>query len=131
MLKTIFVPSGDQRGWMHLWRPGRRSARRRRLCLEPDLAQPASVGVNDPQRLRLSELTRRENTIAFPCGDQSPHELTIVPGGVIGADGCRRLDDVQADWIALLDQASEDEPLAVGRVVAGKVLAARDWRSSA
>ena len=48
------------------------------------LRSPLPSDCTTHSELRRSALTRRENTIALPCGDQSPGVVMSMPGGVIG-----------------------------------------------
>src|SRR5436305_4243803 len=84
-MNAIFVPSGDQTGWLQPWalgsasRPPQSAAGWTLTSCRP-LPSACTIQIE----LCTSGVKWTEKTISFPCGDQSPVELRFSnPAGVI------------------------------------------------
>src|SRR5712691_3387472 len=84
LMNAIFVPSGDHVVWLQPWAL--------RSAFAPPHAdagwtliscRPVPSACTTQIELCTSGVTCREKTISFPCGDQSPKELSLKPAGVI------------------------------------------------
>src|SRR5829696_3851027 len=98
------------------------------LAVDADLPQPAAVGLYGPERVAhgCTDVAGEHDRVALrrPVaggGDDRPRCSDLAQALVVD------LDDVQADRLFLLFviEAGEDEALAVGGVVARKIVAAR------
>src|SRR6266852_3382036 len=84
LMNAIFVASGDHTGWLQPWALGSASAPPHADAGWTLIScRPLPSACTTQIELCTSGVTCCEKTISFPCGDQSPKELSLKSAGVI------------------------------------------------
>ena len=124
-VKTIFVPSGDQPGWKQDVDLGFEKAPPQ-AGADRQLVQPAAVGVDDPDRETVVFGAARSEQDLVPARRPAAAEEFVqdhVRGRDLPQPAAAEPRDEQTH-LAVRVCTDEHEALAVGRVVAGDVVAA-------